>query len=70
MFLASGFIDSKEDVEKYKEADMIERTLSEMAGEFPRFTRVFLHERDLFLAWNIQKAAAKLASTGKKQSAQ
>jgi len=46
-----------EEVEKCKERDLLENMLAEMAGEFPALSRVFVTERDLFLAHSLQMAA-------------
>lgn len=47
-----------EDIEKLKEKDMLEQALSEMMGEYPEMTSVFLTERDMYLANSLQFAAA------------
>ena len=41
-------------MEKCKERDLLENMLAEMAGEFPALSRVFVTERDLFLAHSLQ----------------
>lgn len=48
---------TKEEVEKCKNRDLLENMLLEMAGEFPALSRVFVEERDLFLAHSLQTAA-------------
>merc|ERR1740131_270926 len=48
---------TKEEVERCKNRDMLENMLAEMAGEFPALSRVFVEERDLFLAHSLQMAA-------------
>jgi len=48
---------TKEEVEKCKNRDLLENMLAEMAGEFPALSRVFVAERDLFLAHSLQMAA-------------
>ena len=47
----------REEVEKCKDRDLLENMLAEMAGEFPVLSRVFVAERDLFLAHSLQLAA-------------
>ncbi|XP_067936281.1 traB domain-containing protein-like [Watersipora subatra] len=47
---------SPEDIEKCKEKDMLEQMLTEMAGEFPSLTRVFVDERDVFLAHSLKRS--------------
>ncbi|XP_057306545.1 traB domain-containing protein-like [Hydractinia symbiolongicarpus] len=41
---------TKEDVEKYKQKDMIAEMLAEMTGDFPELSRVFVEERDQYMA--------------------
>lgn len=41
---------SKEDIEKAKRRDLLEEVLREMAGEFPELTKIFVKERDLYMA--------------------
>merc|ERR1712226_922379 len=48
---------TKEDVEKCKQKDLLESMLEEMAGEFPALSRVFVQERDLYLAHSLKLAA-------------
>jgi len=48
---------TKEEVEKCKNRDLLENMLLEMAGEFPALSRVFVEERDLYLAHSLQTAA-------------
>lgn len=47
---------TKEDVEKCKQKDMLEQTIEQMTGEFPALGQVFVHERDLYLAYSLRKA--------------
>lgn len=49
---------SKEDVEQCKQKDLLEQLMKEMAGEFPAFGEVFVNERDTFLCYSLQMAAA------------
>ena len=44
-------------MEKCKDRDLLENMLAEMAGEFPALSRVFVAERDLFLAHSLQLTA-------------
>jgi len=48
---------TREEVERCKDRDLLENMLAEMAGEFPALSRVFVGERDLFLAHSLQMAA-------------
>lgn len=48
---------SKEDVEKCKQKDLLEEMLKEMTGEFPALSKVFVQERDTFLANSLRLAA-------------
>ena len=45
-------------MERCKDRDLLENMLAEMAGEFPALSRVFVAERDLFLAHSLQLAAS------------
>jgi len=45
---------TKEDVEKYKEKDMIAEMIEEMTGHFPELSRVFVDERDQYMAQMLQ----------------
>lgn len=56
---------TQEDVEKFKEKDMLEQMLEELGGEFPGFKRVLLDERNYYLAHSIYQWANNLVtSTG------
>ncbi|XP_014785665.1 traB domain-containing protein isoform X1 [Octopus bimaculoides] len=46
---------TKEDVEMCKQKDLLEQMLKEMTGEFPALSRVFVEERDIFLAYSLKK---------------
>ncbi|XP_035676589.1 traB domain-containing protein-like isoform X2 [Branchiostoma floridae] len=48
---------SKEEVEKCKQRDLLEEMLAEMTGEFPALSRVFVTERDQYLAHSLRLAA-------------
>ena len=48
-------------MERCKDRDLLENMLAEMAGEFPALSRVFVGERDLFLAHSLQLAASSWA---------
>lgn len=50
---------SVEDVEKCKQADMLEEVMQELAGEYPQFREVFVTERDLYLCHSLQVAATQ-----------
>ncbi|XP_066917830.1 traB domain-containing protein-like [Clytia hemisphaerica] len=41
---------TKEDVERYKQKDMIAEMMAEMTGDFPELSRVFVDERDQYMA--------------------
>ena len=49
LLLSNGDI-TKEDVEKYKEKDMIAEMIAEMTGHFPELSRVFVDERDQYMS--------------------
>lgn len=46
----SGIDYSQEEVERCKRSDMLEALLKQIAGEFPLVTRIFIEERDLYMA--------------------
>ncbi|KAL4659375.1 traB domain-containing protein-like [Arapaima gigas] len=48
---------SKEDVEKCKQKDLLEQTMSEMIGEFPALHRTIVAERDVYLTHTLRQAA-------------
>ena len=50
-------ITSEEDVERCKQRDLLEEMLIQMTGEYPSLSKVFVQERDIFLAHNLKKAA-------------
>ena len=41
---------TKEDVERYKQKDMLAEMMAEMTGDFPELSRVFVDERDRYMA--------------------
>lgn len=47
---------SKEEVERCKRRDLLEKMLAEMAGEFPALGEVFVKERDIYLTHSLQLA--------------
>lgn len=47
---------SKEDVEKCKQKDLLEQTMSEMIGEFPALHQTIVAERDIYLAHTLRQA--------------
>lgn len=47
---------SKEDVEKCKEKDLLEQTMSEMIGEFPALHQTIVAERDIYLTHTLRQA--------------
>ncbi|XP_026463871.1 traB domain-containing protein-like, partial [Ctenocephalides felis] len=47
---------SKKEVEDYKNSDFLEKMLLELSKEYPELGRVFIHERDKFLAYSLQVA--------------
>ncbi|CAG2105555.1 unnamed protein product [Medioppia subpectinata] len=51
---------SKEEIEKCKQKDLLEQMLIEMSGEFPELSRVFLEERDAYLAYSLWLATAPI----------
>ncbi|KAL1435699.1 hypothetical protein MTO96_010485 [Rhipicephalus appendiculatus] len=51
---------SKEEVERCKKQDLLEEMLAEMTGEFPALSKVFVKERDIFLAYSLRLAASPM----------
>lgn len=51
---------SKEDVERCKQKDLLEEMLVEMTGEFPELSRVFVNERDMYLAHMLRTTAVPI----------
>jgi len=49
-----------EEVEKCKDRDLLQNMLQEMAGEFPGLSRVFVDERDVYLAHTLHSAASSV----------
>lgn len=47
---------SKEDVEKCKQKDLLEQTMSEMIGEFPALHQTIVAERDVYLTHTLRQA--------------
>lgn len=45
---------TKETVEQFKDKDLVEQFLHEMAGDFPGLKRVFVTERDIYLSHTIK----------------
>ncbi|CAD5220680.1 unnamed protein product [Bursaphelenchus okinawaensis] len=45
---------TQEDVENCKEKDLLESLLKEMAGEFPQLSKIFVEERDKYMAYVLQ----------------
>jgi len=62
-FLISTDDITKEEIEKCKERDLLEKMLSEMTGEFPSITEVFVNERDYYLAHTLFLSAQAMGET-------
>ncbi|CAD5228547.1 unnamed protein product [Bursaphelenchus xylophilus] len=45
---------TQEDVERCKDKDLLESLLKEMAGEFPQLSKIFVEERDKYMAYVLQ----------------
>lgn len=56
-----------EDVERCKQRDLLEEMLIEMTGDYPALSRVFVHERDIYLTHSLQLAASPVAYPGSNQ---
>lgn len=57
MILTVFHVFSKEDVEKCKQKDLLEQTMSEMIGEFPALHQTIVAERDIYLTHTLRQAA-------------
>ncbi|PWA24874.1 hypothetical protein CCH79_00010084 [Gambusia affinis] len=62
---------SKEDVEKCKQKDLLEQTMSEMIGEFPALHQTIVAERDIYLTHKLRQAThcVESPSNGQKEPA-
>jgi pheromone shutdown protein TraB len=47
-----------EDIEKCKEKDTFESIMEELTGNYPELSRVFISERDTYLAHSLQVASS------------
>lgn len=47
----------KEDVEKFKDKDLLATLMVEMAADYPELRDVIVDERDKYLAYNLQLTA-------------
>jgi len=48
---------TKEDVEKFKNKDLLETLMHEMAADYPELEKVIVDERDKFLTYSLQSCA-------------
>ncbi len=60
---------SKEDVEKCKQKDLLEQTMSEMIGEFPALHQTIVAERDIYLTHTLRQATRCVEAPPNAQSA-
>ncbi|XP_019957762.2 traB domain-containing protein isoform X2 [Paralichthys olivaceus] len=58
---------SKEDVEKCKQKDLLEQTMSEMIGEFPALHQTIVAERDIYLTHTLRQATRCVEAPPKAQ---
>jgi len=63
MFCSSEDITS-DDVESLKQNDIIDQMLAELKGQFPSITRVFVQERDIYLAHSLWLVATQHYNAG------
>lgn len=59
---------SKEDVEKCKQKDLLEQTMSEMIGEFPALHQTIVAERDIYLTHTLRQATRCVEAPHNSQS--
>lgn len=48
-----------EEVEKCKQRDLLEQLLAEMAGDFPKLTKIFVDERDAYMTHALHSLLQK-----------
>lgn len=63
------YVFSKEDVEKCKQKDLLEQTMSEMIGEFPALHQTIVAERDIYLTHTLRQATRCVETPSNAQSA-
>lgn len=63
------YVFSKEDVEKCKQKDLLEQTMSEMIGEFPALHQTIVAERDIYLTHTLRQATRCVEAPRNAQSA-
>ncbi len=56
-------------MERCKESDLLEELLREMAGEFPALSRIFVTERDQYMAENLRNLLRRASYLKKQQCA-
>ena len=54
------FFCSPEDVERCKQKDLLAEMLAEMTGDFPTLYKVFVSERDQYLARSLRLSATPI----------
>uniref|UniRef100_A0A2S2QT17 TraB domain-containing protein n=1 Tax=Sipha flava TaxID=143950 RepID=A0A2S2QT17_9HEMI len=67
LLFTADFKITKEDVEKFKNKDMLETLMIEMAADYPELEKVIVDERDKFLTYSLQNCAGfEIDKTGLK----
>lgn len=51
---------TKEEIEKCKEKDILDKMLHDMAEEYPTLSEVFVSERNTYLTYSLQLAASPI----------
>ena len=51
---------TKEEVEKHKEINMVDKMIAEITCQFPHLSKVFISERDKYLAYSLQLASSPI----------
>jgi len=59
-FISLEFCCSPEDVERCKQKDLLAEMLAEMTGDFPLLYKVFVTERDQYLARSLRLSATPI----------
>ncbi|XP_050436971.1 traB domain-containing protein [Adelges cooleyi] len=57
LLFTSDFKITKEDVEKFKNKDLMEALMLQMAADYPELEKVIVDERDKFLTYSLQSCA-------------
>jgi pheromone shutdown protein TraB len=54
--LTQNITTNQQDIEKYKNRDLVEELISQLASEYPVLEEIFIKERDIYLTYSLQLA--------------